>query len=82
MTDHGSWMLIDRPSRTVVQRSRSGQPAHSAPKVTVRFGLIARVCPPGPVTVPAGPSMLKSSRMNPPGTAARSVRDLDAKGKP
>jgi hypothetical protein len=26
-------MVIDRPSLAVVQRARSGQPAHAAPKV-------------------------------------------------
>ena len=67
-----SWMLIDRPSLAVVHRARSGQSAHTAPKVTVRFGLMVRVCPPGQVTVPACSSMAKSSRVNPPGTAGSS----------
>jgi hypothetical protein len=62
-------MVIDRPALAVVQRARSGQSAHSLPKVTVRFALIGRVCPPGQVTVLAWSSMVKSSTVNPPGTA-------------
>jgi hypothetical protein len=67
-------MLIDRPSAAVVvvHRCRSRQPTHSLPKVTVRLGLIGRVCPAGQLTAPAGSSMVKSSRLNPPGTAGRS----------
>jgi hypothetical protein len=62
-------MVMVRPLVAVVQRARSGQSAHARPKVTVRFGLIVRVCPPGQVTVRACSSMVKSSRVNPPGTA-------------
>lgn len=65
-------MLIDRPSAAVVHRSRGGQPAHSLPTVTVRFGLIDRVCPAGQQTVRTCSSMAKSSRVNPPGTAGSS----------
>jgi hypothetical protein len=62
-------MVIDRPVLAVVQRARSGQSAHSLPKVTVRFALIGRVCPAGQVTVPVCSSMVNSSGVNPPGTA-------------
>jgi hypothetical protein len=65
-------MVIDRPSLAVVHRWRSEQPAHAAPKVTVRAGLICRVTPAGQVTVPWPSSMVKSSAVNPPGTAGRS----------
>jgi hypothetical protein len=54
-------MVIDRPSLAVVHRWRSGQPAHAAPKVTVRAGLIGRVTPAGQVTVPWSSLMAKSS---------------------
>ena len=63
---------MDRPSRAVVHRSRSGHSAHKEPKVTVWAGLIGRVCPAGQVTMPAPSSMVKSSAVNPPGTAGRS----------
>ena len=53
-------MAIDRPSLAVVHLLRSGQPAHSAPKVTVRDGLIGRVCPAGQVTVRSSSLMVKS----------------------
>src|SRR5260370_41501854 len=75
-------MLIDRPSAAVVHRCRSGQPTHSLPKVTVRFGLIGRVCPAGQVTAPAGSSMAKSPRANPPGTAGHSGLGLSTVSRP
>jgi hypothetical protein len=53
-------MVMDRPSRAVVHRSRSGHPAHTEPKVTVRAGLIGRVCLAGQVTMPAPSTMVKS----------------------
>ena len=49
----------------------AGSPRHSAPKVTVRLGVPGRVNPFGQVTVPAWKSTVKSSRVNPPGTAGR-----------
>ncbi len=74
-------MVIDRPPPAVVvvvvvvmmvvHRWRSGQPAHAAPKVTVRVLVIWRECPAGQVTVPCCSSMVKS-RVNPPSTAGRS----------
>ena len=63
---------MDRPSLAVVHQGRSGQPAQAAPKATARAGLIGRVMPAGQVTVPACSSMVKSSAVNPPGTAGRS----------
>jgi hypothetical protein len=36
-------MVIDRPPAAVVQRARSGQPAQSLPKLTVRVGSSAGV---------------------------------------
>ncbi len=66
------WMAMDRPFLAAVHLSRSGQPAQAAPKVTVRAGLIGRVTPAGQVTVPASSLTVKSSRVNPPGTAGYS----------
>ena len=65
-------MSSDRPSLAVVHRSRSGQPAQTGPKVTYRLLLIGRTCPAGQLTVPCSSSRMKSSRVNPPGTAGRS----------
>jgi hypothetical protein len=62
-------MVIDRPVLAVVHRARSGQSAHSFPKVTVRDLVIGRVCLPGQVTVPRSSSIVKSSMVNPSGTA-------------
>ena len=53
----------------MVQRARSGQPWQAAPKVTRRVRLIRRVTPLGQVAVPAASSTVKSSAVNPPGTA-------------
>ena len=44
---------------------RSGQPAHTAPKVAYRLVLIVRVCPAGQVTVPSSSLIAKSSRVKP-----------------
>ena len=64
------------PAAAVVQRARSGQPRQAAPKVTARVRLIGRVIPFGQVAVPAASSTVKSSRVNPPGTAGRSGQGL------
>ena len=53
----------------MVHRARSGQVRQAAPKTTWRAGGIVRVTPAGQVTVPACSSTVKSSRVNPPGTA-------------
>src|ERR1019366_3215963 len=49
-----------------------GLRAGRAPKVTVRPRPICRAIPAGQVTVPWSSSMVKSSTVNPPGTAERS----------
>jgi hypothetical protein len=51
--------------------ARSGHPRQPAPKVTVRGVVIGRVNPFGQVTV-ASSLMVKSSWVDPPGTAGRS----------
>jgi len=53
----------------VVHRARSGQVPQAAPKMTLRVGVTGRVMPAGQVTVPACSSTVKSSTVNPPGTA-------------
>ena len=53
----------------VMHAARSGHPVQADLKFTARLGLIGRVAPFGQVTVPAPWSMVKSSRVNPPGTA-------------
>ncbi len=54
-----------RPVLQVVQRARSGQSRHSAPKVATRVRLKATVCPAGQVTVPRCSSTVKSSAVKP-----------------
>jgi hypothetical protein len=60
----------------VVQRSRSGQPEHRWPNTAWLLGVIATVWPAGQVTVCWSRSILKSSLVNPPGTADRSGSGL------
>jgi hypothetical protein len=57
----------------VVHCGRSGQVRQAAPKVTEPVGLTGRVIPAGQVACPASWSMVKSSRVNPPSTAAAAV---------
>jgi hypothetical protein len=66
----GQWCpRIVRPDLEAVHRARRGQALQAAPKITWRAGVIARVTPAGQVTVPARSSTVKSSVVNPPGTA-------------
>ncbi len=58
------------PVRLRVHRSRSGQPRQATPKVTCPVRLTGRVTPFGQVIVPASTLTVKSSTVNPPGTAA------------
>ena len=60
--------------RTCADPARSARchGAQAAPKVIVRVLVIDRVRPAGQVTVPACSSMVKSSMVNPPGTAGPS----------
>ena len=60
---------ILRPRVAVVDWVRSGQPVQALPNVTRRFGLIGRTVPAGQVIVPAASSTVKSSIVNPHGTA-------------
>jgi hypothetical protein len=55
---------------------RQRQPRQAAPKVTVRRTVIGRVSPFGQRIVPACSSTVKSSMVNPPGTAGRSGAGL------
>ena len=64
--------LTARPLVLAVHRARRGQSRQGAPNVAVPLAVICRVCPAGQVTVPVVVSMVKSSAVNPPGTAGRS----------
>jgi len=61
----------------VVQRWRSGQPRHSDPKMALPLLVMRTVLPAGQVAVARAVSMVKSSTVNPPGTAARDEESRD-----
>ena len=60
-----------RPDLLLVHWARSGQPLHARPKITFRFAVTRRVTWWGQVTAVSSALMVKSSRVNPPGTAGR-----------
>lgn len=66
----------------MVQRSRSGQPRHAAPKVTVRRRVIRRVVPFEQVGVAASVSTVKSSSVNPPARGRLAWPRLDQRDVP